>query len=64
MRGTVESEIVRLDRLAKRARAHRVRGEARGDFLLEMRANRLEAAVEERLDSCVLGESPPGRPRD
>ena len=55
MRDDVHSEIVRLDRIAKRARAHRARGEARGDFILEMRAARLEAAAEARLDAMVWG---------
>jgi hypothetical protein len=56
MRDDVTSEIVRLDRIAKRARAHRARGEALGDFLLEMRASRLEAVAEARLDATVRGE--------
>jgi hypothetical protein len=56
MRDDVHSEIVRLDRIAKRARAHRARGEAVGDFMLEMRATRLEAAAEARLDETVCGE--------
>jgi len=64
MRGNVESEIIRLDRIAKRARAHRARAEAHGDFLLEMRADRLEAAAEERLDRCVLGEEGASQGRD
>ena len=59
MRSDVKSEIVRLDRIAKRARAHRARGEALGDFLLEMRAAQLEAAAEAKLDATVCGESPP-----
>ena len=52
----VHSEIVRLDRIARRARAHRARGEARGDFVFEIRAGRLEAAAEARLDATVCGE--------
>jgi hypothetical protein len=65
MRDDVKSEIVRLDKIAKRARAHRARGEAIGDFLLEMRAARLEAVAEARLDATVRGESPPtDRPAD
>ena len=64
MRGNVDSEIIRLDRIAKRARAHRARATARGDFLLEMRADRLEAAAEQRLDICVLGEAQEGHRRD
>lgn len=59
MRDDVKSEIVRLDKIAKRARAHRARGEALGDFLLEMRAARLEAVAEARLDATVCGEIPP-----
>jgi hypothetical protein len=57
MHPDVHSEIVRLDRIAKRARAHRARGEARGDFVLEMRAARLEAAAEARLDATVCGDA-------
>jgi hypothetical protein len=56
MRSDVKSEIVRLDRIAKRARRHRARGVALGDFLLEMRADRLEAAAEARLDATVCEE--------
>ncbi len=59
MRDDVKSEIVRLDKIAKRARAHRARGESLGDFLLEMRAARLEAVAEARLDATVCGEFPP-----
>jgi hypothetical protein len=56
MRTDVRSEIIRLDRIAKRARAHRARGEALGDFVLEMRAARLETAAEARLDATVRDE--------
>ncbi len=59
MRDDVKSEIVRLDKIAKRARAHRARGEALGDFLLEMRAARLEAVAEARLDATVCGDAAP-----
>jgi hypothetical protein len=58
MQCDVKSEIVRLDRIAKRARAHRARGEAIGDFLLEMRATILEAAAEARLDATVREDRP------
>jgi hypothetical protein len=58
---SVHTEIVRLDRIAKRARAHRARGEACGDFILEIRAGLLEAAAEKKLDFCVLGDDPEGQ---
>ncbi len=53
------SEIVRLDRLIRRAQTYQAHGEKQGDIFRQMRAERLEAAADAKLNAIVLGDDEP-----